>query len=218
MMTFEMGHASVNQPGAAGCESKRGVVLSLPVVQSMHVGGHGTKIRRSRASWWRAGALILLNVLMAAHVVVWWFSGMRDGVRETLSPIEPSESMYTIETGVLNAGFLFFISAIVVTLVFGRFVCGWGCHIVSLQDLCSWLMEKVGLRPRAWRSRLLMLAPLALALYMFVWPTFRRVVLQDLIVGRERWASFAPWLGETHDFQGWLSGLFVEDFWKTFPP
>ena len=41
------------------------------------------------------------------------------------------------------------------TLVFGRFFCGWGCHVVALQDLCAGCMKKVGVRPRPFRSRLL---------------------------------------------------------------
>ena len=68
-----------------------------------------------------------------------------------LSPVEPSETMYTLQRGELNAGFVFFALALLATLVFGRFVCGWGCHVVALQDLCGWLLKKCGLRPKAFR-------------------------------------------------------------------
>jgi len=54
------------------------------------------------------------------------------------------------------------------------FFCGWACHIVALQDFCAWIMKKVGVHPKPWRSRLLLWVPLGLAVYMFVWPTFRR--------------------------------------------
>jgi polyferredoxin len=30
--------------------------------------------------------------------------------------------------------------AILLTLVFGRWFCGWACHLVALQDLCAWLL------------------------------------------------------------------------------
>jgi hypothetical protein len=30
--------------------------------------------------------------------------------------------------------------AILATLIFGRFVCGWGCHILALQDFCAWML------------------------------------------------------------------------------
>src|SRR5262245_49243695 len=134
--------ATINRRGehAPRCDSKRSVVVSLPVVQSTHVGGHPTKIKHSRASWWRFGVLLAVNLAIAGHIAVWLFFSMRKGVSPTVSPVEPSESMYTLETGVLNAGFLFFSGAILATLIFGRFVCGWGCHVVALQDLCSWTM------------------------------------------------------------------------------
>ncbi|MCA9292295.1 MAG: tetratricopeptide repeat protein [Phycisphaerales bacterium] len=121
----------------------------------------------------RAAVLILLHVGMAAHIAHWKLAG------KTLTPIEPSESMQTLELGSLNAGFVFFAAAILLTFIFGRFVCGWGCHIVALQDLCGWMMKKIGIRPVAFRSRLLVYAPLVLALYMFVWPTVHRVLWTD---------------------------------------
>ena len=62
---------------------------------------------------------------------------------QTVSPIEPSEAMYTLQNGAVNAGFIFFTLAILATLIFGRFVCGWGCHIVALQDFCAWLLKKI---------------------------------------------------------------------------
>ena len=63
---------------------------------------------------------------------------------KTVSPIEPSETMYTLQNGFVNAGFIFFSLAILATLIFGRFVCGWGCHILALQDLCGWLLKENG--------------------------------------------------------------------------
>src|SRR5437762_1237570 len=121
--------------------------------------------RKSKTSLWRAAALILLNLLMVAHVIQWWIMG------RTVSPIEPSESMHTLRRGAVNAGFIFFSLAILATLIFGRFVCGWGCHILALQDLCGWLLKKMGMTPKPFRSRLLIYVPLIAALYMFVWPT-----------------------------------------------
>ncbi len=108
--------------------------------------------------------------------------------------------MYTLELGYLNAGFIFFALALASTLVLGRFFCGWGCHVVALQDLCGWLMKRVGIRPRPFRSRLLLLAPLILALYMFVWPSFARVLL-----------------GNGAPFPGLSNHLVTENFWATFP-
>ena len=68
--------------------------------------------------------------------------------------------------------------AILATLVFGRFVCGWGCHVLALQDFCAWLLKKMGVTPKPFRSRLLVFVPLLAALYMFVWPTVHPVLHQ----------------------------------------
>ena len=84
-----------------------------------------------------AGALIVLTLLMVAHFVQWRIMG------QTISPIEPSESMQTLQRGAINAGFIFFTLAILATLVFGRFVCGWGCHILALQDFLRVAFEEI---------------------------------------------------------------------------
>lgn len=164
---------------------------------------------------------------MAVHLGLWLTRG-----GETLSPVEPSESMYTLETGVINAGFVFFAIAILATLVFGRFFCGWGCHLVALQDLCAWLLRRVKIRPRPFRSRLLVFVPLVFALYMFVWPTFRREVLwpafseQRPIPGAvgaagepmtyAAWPDHLAWLGPVRPFPGFSVELMTPDYWKTF--
>jgi ferredoxin len=65
------------------------------------------------------------------------------------------------------------------------------------------------------RSRLLLWAPLVLALYMFVWPTFKRVALLPLL---ERFlpgavSHFTP----PPPFPGLTSHLTTEHFWATMP-
>lgn len=166
------------------------------------------RVKPSRASRWRAGVLITVHLIIIAHIIQWLIHGM------TLSPVEPSESMYTLETGRINAGFIFFALALVSTLVVGRYFCGWGCHIIAVQDLCSWLMRKCGIHPKPFRSRLLILFPLGLALYMFVWPTFRREVIQLALDATG--IAMPAWLGETAEFPGFRSALIVTDFWATF--
>lgn len=161
--------------------------LSLPVIA-----GPPPKVRKSRSSKWRAGVLIAVHVIMIAHFMHWVIAG------RTLSPIEPSESMYTLNQGHLNAGFVFFAAAILATMVFGRFVCGWGCHFIAYQDLCYTLLKKIGIKAKPFRSRILVWAPFALALYMFVWPSFYR------------WIAGIPAPTLTNH-------LMKTDFWETFP-
>jgi len=155
-----------------------------------------TGIRKSKTSRWRAAALITLNLFMIAHIIQWQMMG------KTISPIEPSETMYTLQKGFVNAGFVFFSLAILATLVFGRFVCGWGCHILALQDLCGWLLKKIGLHPKPFRSRLLVYVPLGAALYMFVWPTAYR------LFHNPEHAQIIP---------KFSNHLVTTNFWATFP-
>jgi polyferredoxin/tetratricopeptide (TPR) repeat protein len=153
-------------------------------------------IRKSKTSRWRAAALILLQLGMLAHIVQWRITG------RTISPIEPSETMHTLQRGAVNAGFIFFALAILATLIFGRFVCGWGCHILALQDFCAWMLKKMGLTPKPFRSRLLVYVPLIAALYMFVWPTVHRLL-------------FSPEPGPL--IPKFTNHLVTSNFWETFP-
>jgi ferredoxin len=134
--------------------------------------------------------------------------------------------------GVVNAGLIFFALTLLSTLILGRWFCGWGCHVVLLQDACGWLMKRIGIRPRPFRSRLLVYVPLLLALYMFIWPAVHRfgwVPLDGwmertlgldhwLLVGQRAVAAFldiplneavlAPWKVD--------ADLYTTDFWATF--
>jgi len=149
-------------------------------------------IRKSKRSKWRAGVLIGVHALIALHLTHFLIAG------RSLSPVEPSESMYTLELGYVNAGFVFFAVALAATLVFGRFFCGWGCHVVALQDFCAWIMKKLGVRPKPFRSRLLAFGPIVLAFYMFFWPTIARLAF-----------------GGT--FPGFTNHLMTDAIWATFP-
>jgi polyferredoxin/tetratricopeptide (TPR) repeat protein len=201
---------------AAHCDprkSKRNASRPLSVLGEVGPDGSFRPTPRSHMGKWRAGVLIAIHLAIAAHIIQWLMSGMSDGVRNTLSPVEPSESMFTLETGRVNAGFVMFVLAIISTLIFGRFFCGWACHVVAVQDLCGWMMKKIGIHPKPFRSRLLVWFPLGLALYMFVWPTFRREVLA-------RWlgADMPAWLGIARPLNGFEKHFIVENFWATFPP
>ena len=170
----------------SGCEDRKAKKQGLPQ----------SGMRKSKTSRWRAAALLFLNLLMVAHVIQWWITG------RTVSPIEPSETMHTLQRGAINAGFIFFSLAILATMIFGRFVCGWGCHILALQDFCAWMLKKMGLNPKPFRSRLLIYVPLIAALYMFVWPTAYRF-----------FASSEP--GPL--IPKFTNHLVTSNFWETFP-
>ncbi len=149
-------------------------------------------VRHSRRERWRMLTWALVHLVFVAHLVQWWRSG------STLTPIEPSEAMQTLEQGYLNAGFLFFGIAIAATAVFGRFFCGWGCHLVAYQDMAGALLRRVGWKPRPFRSRLLVYVPIGAAFYMFIWPQIAR-------------------LAEGRPFPTIVYHLTTSDLWETFP-
>jgi polyferredoxin/tetratricopeptide (TPR) repeat protein len=181
-----------------------GRTVGLPVIQAK-----APKMGQTRAGRWRTIVLTMVNVLMIAHLIQWLVMGM------TIAPIEPSEAMETLEVGVVNAGAIFFLVAILATAVFGRYFCGWGCHVVALQDACAVFMSRIGVRPKAFRSRLLMWVPFVLGMYMFVWPTFKRLVLRPVLDGMG--AEWPVWLRPVSEIHRVSSELIVEDFWATMP-
>jgi tetratricopeptide (TPR) repeat protein/ferredoxin len=130
--------------------------------------------------------------VIAAHIAHWLATG------STVTPVEPSEAMAFSKAGIVNAGLIFFAATILLTAIFGRWFCGWACHLVALQDGSLWLLKKLGIRPKPLRSRLLRWVPAFAFLYMFVWP-----------------AAYRLWRGDTLGVRG--SELTTSHFWETFP-
>ena len=201
------GETIPERPGEAGHARGCGTSsrsVSLTVLASGGPGGSGpgshagSPIRTSRNAWKRAVVLGVVQLLITLHVVQWWMTGT------TLAPIEPSESMETLKYGVVTVGFIFFALALASTAILGRWFCGWGCHVVMLQDLCGWIMKKAGIRPKPFRSRLLVYLPLGLALYMFAWPVVYRLAV-------------APFVQPDLVWPGWSIELTTQDFWRSFP-
>ncbi len=190
-------------PMPAKTESSTTGDLALPVLDRPR------RIRRSRIGPWRAGVLIAVQIAIIIHIVQWYVSGY------SLGAVEPSETMYTLEQGRLTAGAVFLGLTILSVLIVGRYMCGWLCHIVMLQDFCGWLMGKAGIRPRPFRSRLLVFVPLILGLYMFVWPSFKRFVLQPAVEAAG--LDWPGWLRRVEPFYGIKNELFVDDLWAHMP-
>lgn len=167
--------------------------VSLPVIAV----DPETGMKRSRAGRWRAYVLIGVHVLIIGHFIHWWYAG------NTLTPVEPSESAEFFRRGDINMGLIFFALAILATLVVGRYVCGWGCHLIAYQDLMLWLLKKFRIRPKAFRTRFLVLIPLVIAAgWMFLLP-----------MGVRLWAEF--FAKDAVPRSTWH--LTRTGFWDTFP-
>ena len=148
-------------------------------------------VAHSKVSRKRAYVLIGVHLLIGAHIVQWLATGT------TLTPVEPSEAGYLLDEGKLNAGVILFSVAILGTLVFGRWFCGWACHLVALQDLSAWFLGRMGLKPRPIRSRLLVLAPFFVAFHMFFegpllrwWHGVPRPPIEAAFTTSELWERF----------------------------
>jgi len=155
---------------------------------------------RRRYGPWRAGSLLLVNLLMVAHFVHWKLSG------RTVAPLEFSELIHAVTEGVITAGAIFMGLAVVATLIFGRFFCSWACHVLALQDASRWILNKLGIKPKPVRSRALLFIPPLTALYLFAWPVALR-----FLQGEPQ-----PTLHFAADVEGW--GSFVtENYWRSMP-
>ena len=208
-------------PGDGGFYNRRvssseGTTVSLNVLSTDKTGG---KVKKSRSGRWRALCLLLVNAIIAGRLA-WWLANDQPSM---VSPVEPSESLAFSKDNIVNAGLIFFLLMIVSTMVFGRFFCGWACHFLALQDGARWLLLKMGIRPKPFRSRLLALVPVGAFLYMFIWPLayrgwlLARNVRKRMAAGDDfsdalSWANTQPFA-----FADPTNELVRAGFWDTFP-
>lgn len=174
--------------------------ISLPVLASRP---------GRRWSRWRLWSLLGIHVLIIAHITHWAVTG------RSLASVQLSDAMNTLELGRINPGFLLFTAALVLTLLFGRFFCGWACHMGALQDATAWILRRCGIRPAPIRSRLLGFIPVGLALYMFVWPTFKRDLLLPAI--HRTVPALDSWFKPVPPFPGLTSELTTSDLFARLP-
>jgi len=149
---------------------------------------------------WRALSLLAVYVLFAIHITHWIIKG------KTLAPLEFNEVLYSIHLGIITAGLIFMGMTIVGTLIFGRFFCSWACHILALQDLSAWILEKLNIKPQPIRSRAFFIVPVVVMLYLFAWPQVVRIFAGNPI----------PEFRVLRDGQGWAS-FSTTDFWRNLP-
>ncbi len=123
----------------------------------------------SRPARWRITTLVLVHVLIAVHIIHWRMAGV------SLSSIQLSDAGRFSSEGVATAAAIFFASLLLVTAVFGRFFCAWGCHMLAMQELCRFVLRRCGLTPKLIRSRALAVVPFAAGFYVFILPLVQRL-------------------------------------------
>jgi Fe-S-cluster-containing hydrogenase component 2 len=122
----------------------------------------------SRPARWRIVTLVLVHLGIAAHIIHWRLAGT------TLSSIQLSDAARFTAEGVATASLFFFAFLLAVTLLFGRFFCAWGCHMLALQEVCRGLLRRIGVRPRLIRSRVLFFVPVFAAFAIYFQPLVER--------------------------------------------
>ncbi|MDB5050045.1 MAG: hypothetical protein JWO30_3116 [Fibrobacteres bacterium] len=144
--------------------------LTVPDIKAPSPGSKAGPFAKRNLRRWRTFTLIAVHLLFAIHFLHWKLHG------RSLAPMEFSESLHTLHDGVITVGFLFAVAAVLATLAFGRYFCGWGCHILAIQDGCAWLLGKFGIKPRPLRSRTMALVPLGIMAYIYLWPQLLRIL------------------------------------------
>jgi polyferredoxin len=146
--------------------------------------------RLSRPARWRIVALALVHLLIAVHLLHWRLNG------RSLSSIQLSDAGRFAAEGVATAAFVFFTVLLLLTAVFGRLFCAWGCHMLAFQEVCRWLLGRIGIRPKLIRSRVLWIVPFAAAFHVFVQPVVERAWRGDAFPeARLELASDNVWAG-----------------------
>ena len=98
-----------------------------------------TRSKQARQLKWRIFAFVLLHGLIGLHLYLWYVVEWR-----VIGAIDMQELFrHFIEHNALTAGAVFFLAAIALGLLWGRYFCGWMCHIGQTYDLLAALYHKL---------------------------------------------------------------------------
>ena len=168
---------------------------------------------RPRGKAWRRrrNVLLVVQALIIIHILHWVVFG------RTISPIEPSESVAFFRDGVVNLGLILLVLMLASTALLGRWFCGWGCHVLLLQDGCSKLLDRFGFQTKPFRSRSLSHVPFLLGFLMFFWPPVYRWGVAPLSVKLNQQYQWIPALAGNETWPGVTYEFTTSEFWKSFP-
>jgi len=111
----------------------------------------------------RIGSLIGIHLIIFTHI---YFFG-----DQFIGSLDFQEFFHAfVKYGIINAGTLLVILAFAITLIFGRFFCGWTCHFGAIQEFAWWFFKKMGITPRTVNSSLVTILPLFILLNFYIAP------------------------------------------------
>jgi len=111
----------------------------------------------------RIASLIGIQFLILAHIYIFG--------DQIIGSLDFQEFFHAfVKYGIVNAGALLVILAFVITLIFGRFFCGWACHFGAVQEFSWWLLKKMGITPTTLNSSLVTIFPLFILLNFYLAP------------------------------------------------
>ena len=111
----------------------------------------------------RIASLIGIHFLILAHIYIFG--------DQIIGSLDFQEFFHAfIKYGIINAGALLVILAFVITLIFGRFFCGWACHFGAIQELAWWLLNKMNIKPKTVNSSIVTILPLFILLNFYIAP------------------------------------------------
>ena len=134
---------------------------------------------------------VFLVLMIAVHVVTWYVLGM-----QFVGSIGIEAFFSGLARGVINAGFIFWISVFISALLLGRAFCGWFCWFGGYLELAEWGRSKLKIKIPSRIALYLVAIPfvsLALKMYNSFFATWLQG-LPDTIVFRL--ADVEPWGGQ----------------------
>ncbi len=147
---------------------------------------------------WKIVAFVTLHTLIALHLVLWYGFD-----RTVIGSINMQELFRQfIQKSVINAGVVFFLVFLLLGLFWGRFFCGWLCHIGQAYDLLAELFRKWKIKMRPFRLRFGWLAALSILGWYFIRPSVSNRISKPPEGITVDWSSTAPW----ELLPGWVLG------------
>lgn len=87
----------------------------------------------SKMQKWRTLSRVLLMVLVTFHLVTWYTLGIH-----TVGSIGIEALFAGLSSGIINAGFIFWMLVFASAMLLGRAFCGWFCWFSGYQELVAW--------------------------------------------------------------------------------